>query len=318
MKAIIVAGPSASGKSKLAVKLAQALNGEIINADSMQVYEPLHILTARPDMGNPFYNAIRHHLYGVLSGFETGSVAWWYGQACQIIANIIQRGKTPVIVGGTGLYIKALTDGLSKIPQTPPELRQQVEDLWNKSTPEDFAAQVYKIDQNLAQKIKPFDKQRLIRAWEVFLMTGQSILALQKSPEKILDLNCTTILLKPDREKVYQLVNLRLEEMVRKGAIEEVEKLLNLNLPSNSPILKAVGVPELASYLKKEIPLEEAIIKAQRASRQYVKRQYTWFNHQLDPNDLICVTKIDDDLSVITKHVETLLTAKNPLLEKCI
>lgn len=282
MKAIILAGPSASGKSRLAIQLAQRFNGEIINADSMQVYAPLHILTARPNFKDPEFKNVRHHLDGVLSGFEPGSVAWWYEKASEAIVNIHERGKVPIVVGGTGLYIKALTDGLSDIPSTTPEVRRQVQALWDSmDDPAAFANMVYNIDPLLSEKIMPFDKQRLIRAWEVYQMTGQSIRILQMSPRKLIDLNYLFLLLKPDRSLIYEAVDIRMLKMVEAGAIDEVMNLLRLKLPASSPVLKAVGVPEFTRYLKQEISMEEAILLAQRASRNYVKRQYTWFSHQL-------------------------------------
>lgn len=271
----IIGGPTASGKSAFAIDLAKRVNGEIINGDSMQAYSHLHILTARPtDMEIP------HHLYGVLQGNEQGSVGWWYCAASTVIQAIRVRGKTPIVVGGTGLYLRALTHGLSPIPEIPDAIRQEARRLAQTLSEIEFFALVCREDPKIQGVLPPQDTQRLTRALEVIRATHTSIQDYQGQSQKLLDLNYEYVVLLPSREVLYQRINDRFVWMVENGALKEVEGLLQQNIDLGSPIFKAVGVPELANYLKGQTSLEQAIAQGQQSTRRYAKRQITWFTHQ--------------------------------------
>jgi tRNA dimethylallyltransferase len=273
----IVGGPTASGKSEYAIDLAERCEGEIINGDSMQLYSHLSVLTARPlQMGS-----IPHHLYGVLQGNEISSVAWWYQEACRVIKEITARGKTPIVVGGTGLYLRSLTRGLSPIPEIPEVVRQEARRLAQTLSAEDFFAHVIQMDSKIAGVIHPNDTQRLTRAYEVVQATGVSIRDCQGNAEKKLNLDYKYDVLLPPRSALYQRINERFVHMIEMGAVEEVENLLAQHITSASPILKAVGVTEITQYLKGFISLEKAIELGQQATRHYAKRQITWFTRQV-------------------------------------
>lgn len=274
---LILAGPTASGKSPLAIELAQVWDGEIINADSMQVYKDLSILTARPQ---PDEQVVPHHLYGVLNPNENGSAAWWVEKACNIIKDCIARGRFPIVVGGTGFYLHALTEGLSSIPDIDPSIREQV----RKRSSEDvnnFAEFVYMSDPLTRQCIRPTDIQRLARALEVFLQTSISLITWQQTKAPLPhSYRYEYVVIEPDRTHLYDAINGRFQLMVENGALEEVKKLVQLNLPLSCPIMKAIGVPEIIAYLEGTLTLEETIEQAQKNTRRYAKRQTTWFRHQ--------------------------------------
>lgn len=272
----IIGGPTASGKSDYALELAKSHNGEIVNGDSMQLYEHLHILTARPSN----LQDIPHHLYGVLKGNEISSLGWWYETASRVIEDILSRGKTPIVVGGTGLYLRALTQGISPMPRIPVAIRQEVRQLAKTLCEEDFFTLVRKEDPKIEGILHQNDTQRLTRALEVMRATRKSIQECQGQAQKILNLNCEYFVLLPSREILYQRINDRFIKMIENGALREVEYLLQQNIDPQSPILKAVGVPELAAYLQGQIPLEVAILQGQQATRRYAKRQMTWFANQ--------------------------------------
>lgn len=273
---IIFTGPTASGKSAAAIDLAQALNGEIINGDSMQVYAHLPLLTAHPSLQD--FAQVPHHLYGVLHGNERGSVGWWYPQACHQINETLSRNRVPIIVGGTGMYLIALLEGLAKIPPIPEDIRTHVRLL---SPQEDFYDIVKSHDPESAQKLRPQDKQRLARALEVFLATGKSLHHWQQQTVRIHDYHFLVIALVPERSLLYQRINDRFCQMVDHGALAEVQAYRKMAIASDSPITKAVGLPELQAYLDQQMDLPTAIDKAQQASRRYAKRQMTWIRHQL-------------------------------------
>jgi len=273
----IIGGPTASGKSDYALHLAKQVDGEIVNGDSMQLYSHLHSLTARPtDL-----QGIPHHLYGVLKGNQISSLGWWYEEASRVIEDILSRGKTPIVVGGTGLYLRALTQGISPMPHIPQAIRQEVRHLSERLSEEDFFMIVIKEDPKIEGILHQNDTQRLTRALEVMRATHKSIQQCQGQTQKILNLNCEYFVLLPSREILYQRINNRFVEMIEKGALREVEYLLQQNIDPQSPILKAVGVPELAAYLQGEITLEVAILQGQQATRRYAKRQITWFTNQV-------------------------------------
>jgi tRNA dimethylallyltransferase len=276
----IVGGPTASGKSDFALDLARRYEGEVINGDSMQLYSHLSILTARPSE----LCGIPHHLYGVLQGNAIGSMAWWYQEACRVIEEVAARGKTPIVVGGTGLYLRSLTYGLSPIPEIPEAIRQEARHLAQTLSPEDFFAHVAQADPKITGAIHPNDTQRLTRAFEVVQATGRSIRDCQGNLEKKLDLDYGYLVLLPPRAVLYQRINERFVRMIERGALGEVENLLAQNINPGSPILKAVGVSEIDQYLKGFITLEDAISLGQQATRHYAKRQMTWFTRQVPPD----------------------------------
>jgi tRNA dimethylallyltransferase len=272
----IIGGPTASGKSAYALDLAKRVDGEIINGDSMQVYSHLHVLTARPTDRQ----GIPHHLYGVLEGNEIGSLGWWYEAACQVIKDVQERGKVPIVVGGTGLYLRALTQGLSPIPEIPAVIREETRSLAQTLSEEDFFALVLREDPKVQGVIHQNDTQRLTRALEVVRATQSSLQDCQGKPQKILDLNYQYFVLLLPRDVLYQRINDRFVWMVNNGALEEVQELLHKNIDPASPVIKAVGVPELTDYLKGRLSLDEAIEQGQRSTRRYAKRQITWFTRQ--------------------------------------
>jgi tRNA dimethylallyltransferase len=273
----IIGGPTASGKSDFAIDLAKRYKGEIINGDSMQLYSHLSVLTARPSQTG----GIPHHLYGVLKGNEISSVAWWYQEACRVIQEVTARGKTPIIVGGTGLYLRSLTHGLSPIPEISEVIRQGARHLAQTLSAEDFFAHVVQIDPKILGAIHPNDTQRLTRAYEVMQATGVSIRDCQGKAEKRLTLDYEYYVLLPPRAVLYQRINDRFVQMIERGAVEEVKNLLAQHINPDSPILKAVGITEITQYLKGFISLEKAIELGQQATRHYAKRQITWFTRQV-------------------------------------
>jgi tRNA dimethylallyltransferase len=273
----LIGGPTASGKTHFALDLARRVNGEIINGDSMQVYHQLTLLTARPT----HMHGIPHHLYGVLKGNDIGSVAWWYERACALIQEIQDRGKTPIVVGGTGLYLRALTHGLSPIPLIPDTIRHQARQLAETLSEDDFFALVSQEDPQIIGVIHKNDTQRLTRALEVRRATHKSIRDCQGRPKKIIDVPYRFLVLLPPREVLYSQINERFIHMIETGAIQEVENLLAKSLNPDVPILKAVGVPEIKKYLDGFLLRDDMILQGQQSSRQYAKRQITWFTHQV-------------------------------------
>jgi len=278
---VLLAGPTASGKSSLALALAEALGGTVINADSLQVYRDLRIVTARP---TPAEEArVPHRLYGVLDGDDVCSAARWAGMAADAAREAWTAGRVPILVGGTGLYIKALTEGLAAIPDIPPDIRAaaraRLDDMGNAAFHADLAAR----DPEMAARLDPGNSQRLARAWEVLEATGRSLAWWQDQPPAPppLSARTLTLVLDPEREALRAAIDARFAAMVAAGALDEVRALLARTLPPDRPVMKAVGVPELAAHLRGDIDLATAIARAQAASRQYAKRQRTWLRHQM-------------------------------------
>ncbi|MHA1558685.1 MAG: tRNA (adenosine(37)-N6)-dimethylallyltransferase MiaA [Alphaproteobacteria bacterium] len=273
---IIIAGPTGSGKSKLAVELALFVDGEIINADSVQLYSNLRILTARPNLSNP-----PHHLYGILPYFEQSTAAWWSNKAAFYIKDCFKRQKIPILVGGTGFYLKALTDGISKIPSIPNSVRTKVYLLYEQHK-NSFYEYVLSNDPLIDGKIAPNDTQRLMRALEVNLYTNKSIFKWHTTPiDTPLSCNFLYYFINPDRKELCQTLNNRFFKMIEKGALNEAKILLPLEQSINPTLLRAIGVKELFGYLKNECSLNEAIENAQLRTCQYAKRQVTWFKNQV-------------------------------------
>ena len=274
---IILTGPTASGKSEAAIELAQRIKGEIINADSMQLYQHLPLLTACPTLEDK--TLVQHHLYQVLGDMDLGSAGWWYYEVCDLIKQIRSQERMPILVGGTGLYLYTLLHGLSEIPAIPPDVRQQARLLAEK---EDFHSVVAQYDPIAAQKLHPSDRQRLARALEVRLATGKSIYEWQARTLKKAHFSAAKFALLPDREEIYQRIDQRFDKMLAKGVVEEVRQFMEISIRPDSPLLRAVGLPELMAFLKGELSQEEAVARAKQSSRNYAKRQYTWIRNQAD------------------------------------
>ncbi len=283
---LVLLGPTASGKSALAVEIAREVNGVVINCDSMQVYQDLHIITARPDKGE--MGDIPHKLYGVVPGSVRCNAAYWTDLAIPEIKQAFDQGQQPILVGGTGFYIKALQEGLSPVPDIPENIRQQGIQMLKEKGNQAFFDALKEQDPKVVEQLDVGDSQRLLRAWEVITHTGKSLYDWQQKhqPKAPTGWHYKIIALMPEREKVYAKVNERFEAMMENGALEEVEKLRAKNLDASLPVMKAHGVPELIRSLEGEISFAQAIEKAQQNTRNYVKRQYTWLRHQLEP-DLI-------------------------------
>lgn len=282
VSAVLIAGPTASGKSALAIKLAQELGGEIINADSMQVYGVLDRLTARPSAED--LALVPHHLYGHVPPQTAYSTGIWLQEASDVIADIRARGAVPVVVGGTGLYFRALTGGLSDMPAIPAEIRDPLRARLEDEGIEPLHAELARLDPQMAERLRPADRQRIIRALEVVMTTGKSIASYQgRGGPMIVDpAHARCIVLEPERPVLHARINARFAKMVEEGALDEVKELISLNVPPQHPAMKAIGVAPLAEHLKGQVSLDEAIERSSAATRQYAKRQMTWFRNQLD------------------------------------
>lgn len=289
--AIVIAGPTASGKSALALLAAEAANGVIVNADSMQVYDVLRVLTARP---SPEDEArLPHRLYGVLPPSDSCSAARWRDLAAAEMAAAWKMGRVPILVGGTGLYLRALMEGLSPIPEIPPPIRDQARALLAERGNDAFHAALAARDPAMAARLDPGNSQRLARAWEVLEATGRSLAQWQALPtEGAVSARWLSLVLLPPRAPHNAVCETRFRRMVASGALDEVRALTALGLPPDRPALKALGVPELALHLQGAIGLEEAVARASQATRAYAKRQGTWFRHQMPE-----AHKIDEQFS---------------------
>ncbi len=274
-KIILIYGPTASGKSNFAIKLAKKINGEIINADSLQVYKDLKILTARPCKKN--YQKIKHHLYGFQDGKKIFSTGEWLKLATKKIHEIRERKKIPILVGGTGLYFKTLVEGLVKIPVIPSSIRLKVRKLQNVLGQKKFYKKLLKIDPLLINKIKSTDTQRSIRAYEIKIFTNKSITEWHegtKSDFKKKDF--FKLIIDFPRQDLINKINARTIEMFEKGALLEVKNFLKLRVPEDRTISKAIGISEIQGYLKREADKKSVIEKISIKTRQYAKRQMTW------------------------------------------
>ena len=274
-KIILISGPTASGKSALAIKIAKKVNGEIINADSMQVYKQLRILSARPDPKQ--YKKIKHHLYGFQNVTENFSTGDWLKLVNKKIKEVKKRKKVPILVGGTGLYFKALTEGLVKIPIISLKFRNQIRNLQKKLGQNKFYDKLLKLDPASRGKINPTDVQRSIRAYEVKKFTKKSIYHWFKNTKsKFLEDDFFKVYIDYPRKELIHRINLRTEEMIGNGAIKEVKNFLKLRVKNDKSVNKAIGVMEIKDYLDKEKNLKEIKEKIAIKTRQYAKRQNTW------------------------------------------
>lgn len=294
---VVVAGPTASGKSALAIALAREFGGTVINADSMQVYKDLRVLTARPSAEEE--DAAPHRLYGILPGAEVCSPVRWRDLAVPEIAATHAAGRLPIVCGGTGLYIRALLHGLAPVPQVPPEIRAAAKADLERLGHQAFHDRLATEDPETAARLAPTDTTRNLRAWEVWAATGRSISWWQRQPPDPPppSLRPFVLTLAPPRDVLYARCDRRLEQMVLHGpALDEVRTLLDLGLADDTPVMKALGVPELAAHLRGATDLESALKRAQQLTRNYAKRQMTWFRGQLD-----------SDETLATQYSETLL-----------
>ena len=284
--ALIVAGPTASGKSALAIECARRIGGVVINADSMQVYDGLRVLTARP---TPDEEAmVPHELYGVRDAGAAASVAWWRDAALAAMAAARAGGLVPILCGGTGLYLRALREGLAPMPPIPEPVRRAARDLLAAEGPAALHARLARADPDSAASLRPSDSQRIARAWEVLVATGEGIAAWQaKAGDEPAPWRFAAILLDPPRDALRQAIATRWAAMLGAGAIEEVQHLLARGLDPTLPAMRAHGVPELAAHLTGAITLDAASVRAILNTGQYTKRQATWFRHQslADPGE---------------------------------
>ena len=279
--AILLAGPTASGKSSLALKLAQALGGVIINADSMQVYRDLRIITARPTPAEE--QALPHRLYGHVDAAENYSVGRWCVDAAAALAEAERVGQLPILVGGTGLYFKALTRGLAAVPPIPAEMRAMVRARLKAEGIAPLHAELQARDPDGARQLMPNDRSRVTRALEVVLATGRPLADWHGHGMKpALDADhAVKIFLAAERAALYRHIDERFDWMLVSGALEEVRALAARGLDPTLPAMKAHGVPWLIRHLDGEITLDEAAEGGKRDTRRYTKRQGTWFRHQL-------------------------------------
>ena len=279
--AVLIAGPTASGKSALALELAQKTGGVIINADSMQVYRDLRIITARPTAEEEAL--VPHHLYGHVDAAVNFSAGAWVVDAAKVLSELRAQRRLPIFVGGSGLYFKALTRGLSALPPIPPEVRESVRARLQCDGVEALHAELARRDPAAGERLKPRDRTRIARALEVIEATGRSLSDWHRDglPPLLPPGTFSALFLDPDREPLYARIDARFEAMLKSGALEEVERLAQRKLDPLLPAMKAHGVPALIAHLNGEIILEDAATIGRADTRHYAKRQFTWFRHQL-------------------------------------
>ena len=282
MDAILITGPTASGKSALALELARRHDGVVINADSMQVYDTLRVLTARPTEEE--MEGVPHRLYGHVPAGAAYSTGDWLREAEKLVQELEGQGRLPVFVGGTGLYFKALTGGLSEMPAIPEEIRERYRTRLLAEGAEALHRELSLRDPETAAQLQPGDGQRIVRALEVFEATGKPIRAFQGQPgPMVIDpARAQKIIVQPERPVLYERIDRRFKAMMASSAVEEVRALLTLGLKPEMPAMKAIGVSQIAAMLKGEMTPEEVIEKSATATRQYAKRQMTWFRNQMD------------------------------------
>lgn len=276
----LIAGPTASGKSALTLRLAEATGAEIVNADSMQLYADLRLLTARPSAEDEA--RAPHHLFGTVDAADGWSVGRWLRAAHQVLAAIAARGRPAVVVGGTGLYFRALTQGLAEIPQITAQVRAQTAADYDALGPEAFHERLARVDPAAAARLPATDRQRLSRAWEVHAATGRSLSDWQADTALALPAGAwTPVALEPPREALYQRCDARLAAMLEAGVLDEVAALAARDLAPALPLMKAVGFREFAAHLRGEMSRADALAAAQQQTRNYAKRQTTWMRGQM-------------------------------------
>lgn len=276
---IVISGPTASGKSQIAMELAAQFNGSIVNADSMQIYRESVILNARPSLLD--IQQIPHYLYGEISLKQPCSVGLWLDWFRELLKQPLIAGKPLFVVGGTGLYIQALTQGLAVIPAVPAVIKEEIEKSWQQLGPESFYQQFQQIDPLMAQRLHPNDRQRLVRAWSVKQATGKSLLEWWQTGNPVLPIKYLLTTLIPERPFLYAACDQRFLTMIKKGGVEEAAAIYQMKLPPHLPGMGILGLKQLFAYFEGAITREQAIILGQQATRQYAKRQTTWFRNQL-------------------------------------
>ena len=299
-KIILISGPTASGKSNFAVKIAKKIQGEIINADSMQVYKKLKILTARPNKQEQ--KNIKHHLYGVIDLNEKFSTGQWLKSVIKKIKDIQKKKKIPILVGGTGLYFQSLINGLVKIPEIPLKFRGKIRLISKREGQKKFYKKLLKLDPKIKDKFDPNDTQRSIRAYEVKSYTNVSMYDwLTKTKSEFKDSDFLKLHIETKREKLIERINLRTSSMINKGAVNEVKKFLKLKIIKNQSVNKVIGIAELTQYLNHEITLEEAKELILIKTRQYAKRQATWARTRMISWIKIDQSKLDSYIKKLKK-----------------
>jgi tRNA dimethylallyltransferase len=301
-KIILIAGPTGSGKSEIALRLAKKINGEIINADSMQVYKEIKILSARPES----YFNISHYLYGNISVKSNFSAGEWLKKVKLNLKKIINKKKQPIFVGGTGLYFKLLTEGISSIPKIPDSIRTKARKLNAKLGNDKFYSLLIKLDPLTENKIKKNDTHRLIRAYEVVTFTKKSLIDWQKKNKNYFsNYQFVKIYINPENNFLHKLLRLRLKKMFELGAIDEVKKFLKLKINPSLPVNKILGIEEINKYLDKKITLEQAFEETFIRTRRYVKRQRTWFRGHMKEWTSI----FNPNFDILTKKILNLVTS---------
>lgn len=280
-KAVLIAGPTASGKSALALELALSAGGIVINADSMQVYRDLRIITARPTLDEEA--RVPHRLYGHVDAAVNFSAGAWVADAARMLEQAQAEGRLPIFIGGTGLYFKALTAGLSVVPPIPAEVREDVRARLERNGVEALHAELARRDPRAAQRLNLRDRTRVARALEVVEATGRSLLDWHREgqPPLLPKDSFRAVFLAPERDELYARIDARFDAMLAAGALTEVEQLAARGLDPLLPAMKAHGVPPLIRHLRGELSLEEAATTGRADTRHYAKRQFTWFRHQL-------------------------------------
>ena len=290
---ILLAGPTASGKSKLALKLAQHLNGEIINADSMQIYKEFSVLSSRPSKSD--IKKAKHHLYGIFSVKKYFSTGEWLVLAKKKINQCIKKNKIPILVGGTGLYFNAITKGISKIPQIDSKLRNNIRNLHNKIGQKNFYEKLISIDPISKNMISPTDTQRTLRAYEVKMFTNKSIYKwISNTKSDFLDFDIRKIFIDVPKYDLLRNIHLRTKLMFKKGCIEEVRNFLKLAIDKSLSANKIIGIREIEEYLDGSISMEEVIDIVNIRTRQYAKRQFTWARGHMKSWKMIYSSDLND------------------------
>jgi tRNA dimethylallyltransferase len=281
IKAVLIAGPTASGKSALALELAQITGGVVVNTDSMQVYRDLRVLTARPSPEEEA--AVAHRLYGHVDAAMNFSAGAWVSDAAKVLEEARAQDRLPIFVGGTGLYFKALTRGLSAVPPIPSEIREKVRARLERDGVEALHAELARLDPASAERLKPRDRTRIARALEVVEATGRSLVDWHREgqPPILPPGSFHALFLAPDRDALFARIDARFDAMLKSGALEEVERLAARKLDPLLPAMKAHGVPALIRHLAGELSRKEAAATGRADTRHYAKRQFTWFRHQL-------------------------------------
>ncbi|MDB4034004.1 tRNA (adenosine(37)-N6)-dimethylallyltransferase MiaA [Candidatus Pelagibacter sp.] len=301
-KIILISGPTASGKSKFAVKIAKKIEGEIINVDSMQVYKTLKILTARPNKEEQ--KNIKHHLYGVVDLNEKFSTGQWLELAIKKIKSIQKKKKIPILVGGTGLYFQSLINGLVKIPEIPLKFRNKVRLMSKREGQKKFYKKLLKLDPKVKDKFDPNDTQRSIRAYEIKSYTDISMYDwLARTESEFKNSDFLKLYIETKREKLIERINLRTLNMINDGAINEVKKFIKLKIRKDQSVNKVIGIAELTQYLNHEVTLEEAKELISIKTRQYAKRQATWARTRMTSWKKIKPTRTDDCIKKLNKSL---------------